>query len=285
MAKANLLFSGASFKASHNSYSFKPPVVRQLAWDSRKRYRAGCRGLELDVVQRKGGWDWSVQHGGGYVSDKAVQLQAYLGGLAEWSADMQGKHEVVTVHIDLKNSEGADSAFPAEFDSYLAKAMAGADVFTPGELLGSQTTLLSAAQDHGWPPIDELRGKFLFCLTGHQMSRTEKYTSGSQAQRLCFCDWDVNVAIDRPIPDPGQPNRLFYNFYPLPYNAEWVDALLTIAGREAFVIRAYEVNDHTRWRLALKAGVNVLATDQVFYTPWASVGGSTIVPIKKVKKS
>ena len=278
MADGNLLFSGVSFKASHNSYSFRPPVVSQLAWNTSRPYRGGCRGLELDVVQRKGSWDWSVQHGGGYVGDTAAQLKTYLSELARWSAQRQGNHDVVTVHIDLKNSDGADTEFPGRFDAYVAAAMEGATVFTPGELLGGARTLLAAVREHGWPTLDDLHGKFLFCLTGHQESRTRQYTSGSQAHRVCFCDYDVDVAIDEPIPAPGQSNRLFYNFYPLPYNTAWVDAISNVPEREAFVIRAYEVNDEARWRLALVAGVNVVATDQVFYTPWASVGSSAIVP-------
>jgi hypothetical protein len=217
-----------------------------------------------------------VQHGGDWESRAAAQFNRHLRDLAEWSR-ANGDHDVITVTVNLKNSQLSDTQFPSQFDSYVASEIDRAKLFTPGDLLGGSSDLVSAVRDHGWPTLRELRGKFIFCLTGSQHARTSRYTSASQVDRLCFCDLNINDAVNKRLTIPRHRNRVFYNFYPLPYTYEWKSVIRAIPERELFVIRAYEVNDDGRWKKAIEAGINILATDQVFETTWARVGSAPIV--------
>ena len=55
-----LRYHQASHKASHNSYEREEiPVATQLAFNGRKPHDAGCRGLELDIMQSPRNWAWA----------------------------------------------------------------------------------------------------------------------------------------------------------------------------------------------------------------------------------
>jgi hypothetical protein len=274
---ADTVFTQLAFKASHNSYSV-PPVRAHLDWSAEVRYRGGCRGLELDVRQKEDGWEWAVRHEGPWIDEPAVQLKDYLKGIVKWSADRDGDHDVIMVHINLKDSRLSHTQFPAEFDRYVSRAIGDAEVFTPGELLGGEPNLLTASLQHGWPTLGDLYGKFIFCLTGAQEDRTKRYTDTNTANRLCFCDWEVPDPTKPELPNWEYPNRVIYNFAPFYHRRDWVEAMAGVPDRDAFLIRAYDVNDKETWDYTRTAGVNILATDQVFKTPWAYLGDDLFAP-------
>ena len=277
MAHADKLYSQLVFKASHNSYS-KPPFLEHLDWTPAIPHRGGCRGLELDVIQKKDGWEWAVRHEEPWTDYPPSQLKAFLEKLAQWSAGRGGNHDVIMVHINLKSSRLSNSQFPAAFDSYVRRAMGDAELFTPGELLGDADNLLSAALQHGWPTLGELYGRFIFCITGSQEARTNRYTATELAQRLCFCDAEVPDPTKPKLPDWTRPNRVIYNFAAYYDGDEWVEAIAGVPDRDAYLIRAYGVDVEHAWNDAIEAGVNILATDQILKTRWARVGPPLFVP-------
>ena len=147
--------------------------------------------------------------------------------------------------------------------------MSGSMFYTPGELLGSAATLLDAASS-GWPTARAIWGRFICCMSGGELDRTWTYVDCSLNERLCFVDRNVNETIETGSTFPlDQPNRLFYNFR---YDRLVATKLLVEPEfRPALLFRAYEVNDDVSWAKACRLGVNLIATDQVYFTTWASV--------------
>lgn len=268
-------YSALQFKASHNSYGHQGTLIQQLRWDAQQPHRGGCRGLELDIVQPSRRWAWSVQHGGEYSDEPTDQLSHHLAQLAVWSSQW-ADHDPITLHIDLKNAKRSHQDFPEAFDDYLATHLGADRILPAGSLLNGRPDLLTAVKIDGWPSLEELRGRFIVCLTGGQKKRTESYLATGLADRLCFCDYDLGVAYASSLPDELPPNRVFYNFFPMPSQA-WVKTIGDLRKIRYVVIRGYGINDDYTWQACKDAGVNVLATDQVFQTPWAVIGDEPFV--------
>lgn len=264
-----LTLADVQLKAVHNSYGTgKRTIAQQVTWNPGKPYRGGCCGIELDVVQKPGAWEWSVQHGGEYTGSKSVQLAHYLGQLNDWSAAQRRDHAPIFVHVDLKDSQGSHADFADEFDGYVREAMPDATFFGPAELLGGEATLLDAALAYGWPTVAEAWGQFIVCLSGGQRQRTDVYLQTNLFGRLCFADRDVNATILAGNVDPrAEPNRVIYNLRYDKLGA--LQRLIDPQYRRALIFRVYEVNDEETWQRAQKLGANLLATDQLFVTRWA----------------
>jgi hypothetical protein len=275
-----LTLADVCVKAVHNSYGTgKRKITEQLEWNADRPHRGGCCGVELDVVQENGGVRWCVQHGGEYTDAKSGQLAATLAKLDQWSAQRAGDHPPVFIHFDLKNSRGHHADFPDQFDDYVRAAMPAAQFFTPGELLGGADTLLDAALDHGWPALGEAWGTFIAVLSGNQGQRTKVYLETDLAARLCFADRDIGDTVVEGTFDPrDEPNRIIYNFRYHKLGA--VPRLVAPEFRRALLFRVYEVNDEATWQRARQLGVNLIATDQVFFTKWAvASAGCPVCPL------
>jgi len=281
----DLRYHEVSFKASHNSYEREEaPCFTQLAWTEGRPHVAGCRGLELDIQQSPSNWAWSVAHIGGYSGSADTQLATYLRALVWWSEENRG-HDVVTVLLDLKDTHFADREFPVYLDRYILDAMPRQRIFAPGDLMQGTDDLVSAVRTGGWPRLNDLGGRFIFCLSGNE-ERKATYAATDPARRLCFADVGMKPFSDPPR-DEVRGDRVFYNFklsdsYFVQdgYDGVAADQTNTILvatlewfqQQQGLITRGYDLNTKESWQRAHRFGVNMLSTDKVDRHPWARVG-------------
>lgn len=250
----DLRYNEARFKASHNSYDRAISIREQLRFDRDDPELHGFRGLELDVHQDTGGCDWCVRHEMGECArverfgDAAPGveggcLSAWLTELRSWSDDDRS-HDVITVTIDLKEVTRPET-FRDDFDGVLRSV--GFDdsrVFRPIEVTGH------------WPTLGEMRGLFVFCLSGMESVKS-KYAMSSE--RLCFADISLEPGQRPPEGDP----RLFININWRNFELGQGHTFERPTGRP-YVVRAYSLRDDPAlgsWDGAERAGVNVMATN------------------------
>ena len=152
----------------------------------------GCRGLELDITRHSDSsagtnlsyFQISHQKGG-----SGPPLGAYLGYLLSFHAN-HSKHDPVFVTLDVKSESGSRFKFPKEIDSYLREWFDASLIWTPGDMRArsrSSADLCATVARTGWPRVGELRGKFLFCVSGNEKWKSN-YADDNPKQRLCFAD-------------------------------------------------------------------------------------------------
>lgn len=241
-------YDTVQFKASHNSYARDAPLTGQMVFETTHPWWHGCRGLELDLRQSPSDHQvWSVDHDR---FDPNRLFDRYLRRLELWS-DRHPNHDPILLTLDLKKVYSNQGDFPGDLDAYL-------DTHFDTDRLLSPADVRTAA-GVSWPTLGELRGRFLFCLSGSKGHKQAYASSGTDP--LCFADGDVPVPLaDRPfeLPDDG---RLFLNVYMGAWK-ERLDRLEQLCALPGFVVRAYYVNTDN-WLSAQSAGVNIMATDEI----------------------
>ena len=266
-----LRYHQVSFKASHNSYDRDEPIHDQLIYFPNNPSRCGCRGLEFDIWRHSDAQErfFTVSHdnpNGGY------PLAYYLGLLLSYHLN-DPQHDVILVTIDIKSSQGSVESFPNELDKYILEYFNKKLLFTPKMLF--HNTNLSLCENvirYGWPEIQTMRGKFVFCLSGTE-SWKQNYANSTIQDRLCFSDKDVSDN-NNDIPIPSTGNFVFFNMHIWTdhYNT-WKNTLPKYA-RKNLITRVYEVDAEPLWNKALDAGASVLATNKISNDPWAKVGNT-----------
>jgi hypothetical protein len=271
MDVSHLKYNEVSFKSAHNSEQLKESIAEQLHFDPENPWQGGCSGLELDIVQSRKEWAWSVSHGGFYRSKAPHQLSAYLEALMEWASG-QDRHRVITLHLDIKGNFLSDDEFPEAVDEYLSRIIPADKFFRPASLLGGEhLDLVSGARANGWPTLAELESKFVVVFTGNGR-RKAAYAAHDPASRLCFADRDLHVEMEE-LPDLKKGHRLFLNFH-LRYRTSplWHNTLQALARQPGFVTRGYVINREKLWDRAMSAALNILATDRMSGYPWCGIG-------------
>jgi len=288
----NLRYHEACYKASHNSYLRQElPAISQLQWTDNAHHQYGCRGLEIDLYQSDKNWLWSVSHLPPYSGSIEDQFSSYLQQLATWS-ELNVDHDVITIMLDLKKTRFDDRDFPGFFDSYLRSNFPVERLFTPADLMGSHGNLVKAAVTDGWPRLNDLRNKVLFCFSGNE-KRKRLYANRAPKQRLCFSDHKLGPDDDPPSLVKG--SRVFFNF-DLSDDDLFKDGHHEIGGgfvktklpkllkffqaHHGLVTRGYGLNASWHWNNAHKLGINNLSTDKVTGSQWAKVGD---LPFMKAK--
>lgn len=259
-----LHYNEVCMKASHNSYQKNETIIEQLTWYDENKFNCGCRAIELDISQSKYSKDWSVGHTDSY-DVHCRQLSQFLSDLMSWSNN-NPNHNVITIHLDLKHI--ATDNFPSDLDQYI-KEHFPVKIYTPGELIGNSVNLSQGAVNNGWPIIDELKGKFIICLTGDSNAKAT-YANTLPKERLCFADKDANLDIE-----PKDSNRVFFNFHI--YHDErdkWIETIKKCAGKPNKIIRTYIANSKENWVDCLSSGCNLIATDKISNHTWAKVGNN-----------
>jgi hypothetical protein len=282
---ASPAYNKSQQKGSHNTEQRDETLTEALHFDMNKPYEGGVRNLEFDLVLSNiylgpdDDWASTLQHGGAYDWKKATLRDALL-ILHNWHLANPG-HEVVTVSLDLKDAAGDDATYTRKVEQTFVETLGGANIYTPGQLQGNAATLLAGARAQGWPTIDKLKGKFILVFTGEDsnaaVARRRKYLSQDTKQRLAFVDIDQRTAGN----DPGKPpytngNRVFISIA----FGSLASCELALKAQAAggFATRAYTLNSQSDWDEALRAGINILATDKVKGHSWAKVGNAPIVP-------
>ncbi len=264
-----MMYSHVSFKAAHNSVDRDEiPVTEQLRNPTnRSPHQAGCRGLELDIHDAPNLWEWSVSHTGPYNADANHQLAAYLRLLVSWS-DGHADHEPILITVDIKPMVKSPTRFAREFDRLLAREIGTKRLFTPAELQQDAPTLVEGANRYGWPSVDELRGRFIVCLSG--LEAAKKHYSRAR-NRLAFAD--IRVAHNGRRPGAKTGDRVFVNYRADQTN--WERDARHFAKTDGFVTRLFGIDDPATWQRAIDAGVNVLSTDRVRKYEWATATGTS----------
>jgi hypothetical protein len=273
-AYGSLRYNEVSMKAAHNSYQRDENFVDQLAWSPSQPYQAGCRALELDISQSKNTNMWSVGHTDSYEKDYR-QLSQFLNELSVWSGRNK-MHDVITVHLDLKHVE---PGFPRLLDDYVRSYLhlgTATSVYSPVELMRTESTLAGGAEKFGWPTLDQLRGKFLFCVTGNKDAKAT-YARTLPRERLCFADVDVS---DDSNSNPQSDVCVFFNYNLFTdHKGVWGPVFRRLAGSKKVISRGYVLNGEGLWKAALESGCHLLATDKIRNYKWASVGSSPFVKL------
>jgi hypothetical protein len=271
----SLRYSEVSFKASHNSEERSEDAHATLAWDPNEKYQGGCRGLEYDMTRHSdnsGGGSigfFQVTHSG---SD-GPPLANYLGLLLSWHSQNTA-HDVVSVHLDIKSTEGDYTGFPDEIDTYLGKWFNKSLIFTPQQLTGG-ADLVTYVRQNQWPTLKTLEGKFLFVLTGNEVWK-KFYASDNKARRLCFADVDVSDD-DKNAGPPQTGDRAIFNFnLYTDHESTWKVVVPRYRAAHCLV-RGYVLNGEDLWNTAKTTGVNMLATDKIRGHSWAYVGDAPFV--------
>ena len=133
--------------------------------------------------------------------------------------------------------------------------------------MGQSNNLSEGAKINGWPLLDNLKGKFIICLTGNSKDK-KKYATTLPRTRLCFADKDTD-----PNQIPEDPDRVFFNFH-IYHNKRkyWIKVFKECAKKSNVIIRAYVANSEDNWKDCLDSGCNLIATDRISNHKWAKVG-------------
>jgi hypothetical protein len=259
-------------KGAHNSYQRKEDIHQQLAFNSAKPFQGGCRALEVDfarhsdITHGRSANYFQVTHDQG---GTGTPLAAYLGYLLSFhlAAPM---HDPVFVTLCIKSSQGNKKVFPDEFDTYIREWFDASFLLTPGQLMQGNATLGSSVGRSGWPDLCDIKGQFIFCLSGTE-SWKSLYARTAPKSRLCFADRDITDTTTAVKPSEFD-HRIVANMNLFSDDvATWRDFVPQLRQRNVLV-RGYVLNSKSLWNKALNASVNILATDEVSDHSWAKVG-------------
>lgn len=195
-------------KSSHNSYERAEALIDQLTFHR-------VRSIELDIHNGKGRQDvrdndWFVYHDRLDRKTTCNRLSDCLDELGAFH-DANPDHEVVTVFIDLKN-DWQPGRMAENLDDQLTRPrhMGRSAILTPSDLRGlctrpSNVDLLTAVTgDCAWPTLDQLRGKFIFVLTGGTDRLDAYYPDGGD---VAF----IAPEVDDIDPAALRTDVIFYN--------------------------------------------------------------------------
>lgn len=245
-------------KSAHNSFQKMESVLDQMVYHR-------IRSLEFDFHNSKATrsslkGDWYVYHINVVDANTSCDRLSDCLKLLRAFHDATPGHEPVTVWLDIK-TDWRSGQNPAELDALLNARIGRDNIYAPRELsdgCAGQSQLRSVVRDAacGWPLLEDLRGKFLFVLTGSD-SRLYAY-SGSDAtadSRSAFIAPGLSSAAQVGV-------RSYVVFYNMSDSNRHLGDDVQSAH---FVGRAYYINDSGKWSDAVRYRVNHIATDKVNY--------------------
>ena len=281
----DLRYNETCWKATHNSYAKPESLATQLAHDLAQPHQYGARGLELDLYHDKLMREFWVAHWPPSLETNERPLSHYLQELSAWSG--AGDHDPVTITLDIKKMRGGPDGWQGVLDRYLIRHLGEARIFGPSAFAGAgQTTLVKAVHHQKWPTIGELRGKFVFVLSGTE-ERKKQYVR-QPFERVCFADRSLNLSLIKPSKTSG--NRIFLNCNltaldrfdvetdDIGWDLKTLDRRFDyIVNDTRYVTRGYGLNRSKSWDRAAKLGVNARATDAAAGKEWSKVGATPFV--------
>lgn len=282
-AAPNRRYNEVQQKSSHNSFQRDEALIDQLVYHR-------VRSLELDLHTSKGSsWpitsqDWYVYHVDDW--DPQTTCHRFSDCLDELRSfhDANPDHEVVTVFLDIKDG-WQTSVNPTDLDTRIRAHLPDSMVFKPANWLwnhcSGETTLQGAAENCGWPWLQDLRGKFIFVLTGSSTKLNQYVSYGTtDLARTAFVAHQIDDVDDIDAYDYG----VFFNIkaYGLT-NGSTGDVVLALdVLSRGFVSRAYYLNTHANFYNARAYGVHHLATDRINFEreSWSKTHNSSGWPFK-----
>lgn len=276
---AEIRYNQVRQKSSHNSYNKEEGLYDQfLYWR--------IRSMEIDIHNGKTGrqsltGNWYVYHtdiiDSGTTVDKLSNVITVLQGIQLAVPE----HEVATIFIDLKDN--FDSTHTVEDLDRMLLSLGRDRVFTPGDLSPSSNNLQSAVAG-GWPRLEDLRGKFMFVLTGGGVgSSTDKLNvyvdNGNKAnQRAAFIAPRISTTADI----TAKNYVVFFNL-----ETSQAASLGPQVFSKGFVSRVYTANSQGDWNTAVNGQIHLIATDKVnsFVDPWAQTDNDKGWPFQGIQIS
>ena len=270
-------YNQASYKQSHNSYDRDEDSHETLLFHPDNPGNAGCRGLEYDIWRHS---DSSNGRSLGYFTvahstSSGPPYANYLGYLLSWHlADV--RHDVVFVTVDIKSSGGSKETFPDEIDNYMREWFNAGIMYTPGQLSPNSDDFVAYVKANGWPELDALRGKFVFCLSGNEDWKSY-YARTNPRQRLCFADQDFSDDKKVTVPTSGQRIIFSSNLFNSNFDT-WKQSIASLRAAN-LIARGYVLNGEDIWNHARDAKLNAFATDKITGHSWAHVGSTPFVQL------
>jgi hypothetical protein len=252
-------------KSSHNSFQREEGIYDQfLYWR--------VRSLEFDLHNDKGlsqnlTGNWYIYHV--YISDddttvdKLSDLMTVLQGLQRAVPE----HEITTIFLDLKD-DWDDTHTPEQLDSLLIDALGTNHILRPRDLATSNDLQGGIARS-GWPHLSSLRGKFVFVLTGGNLSEEDsklnEYVAdgGTAHERACFIAPGISTVADI----TAKNYAIFFNL-----KESQASALAPSVFSAGLVSRIYEADSETTFKAMKTDQVHHIATNKINarVDPWSA---------------
>lgn len=251
------------------------------------------RALELDVhFNGKRPGVWSVYHTDNLHNTFCATLDDCLKQLQVFHYVVPN-HDVVNIVIELKELWGHvfDGAHTIEqFDAVLRRALGDA-LYTPRDFAArcaAGSSLRACARDIGWPPVEELRGKFIVNVLGnfnYNANDWVEYASGHGGvlERAGFpmrsilddngdgctgvIDEGVHDAFDSRALAAARDASIFWQVEQLDYPG--IDQFLDEHG----VVRGHSAPTYNEQRDRLTRGFQLIQTDH----PWHVIGDEQLL--------
>lgn len=225
------------------------------------------RSLEIDVHGKDGlPGDWEVYHVDTGTATHVKYLSDYLELFYAYHTT-NPQHEVITIWLDgrgifsprrpgLPDYEDMDTLLLGTFGSDV--------IFSPEDLWARcpSTTkrFLQDAVDFNfgssctWPTLEELRGKFIFVLTGDVDDTLDYANTSTQRAHQFFDSIEGKMHIEDLAPFK---DVVFFNYNGVP--EQWLIEYLHYTFHS--IVRSFDVNDEASFDNALASGVNIIGTD------------------------
>ncbi len=247
-----LLYNDVYQKSAHNAYYHYEGLVDMLLYHR-------IRSVELDL-HPTGEGTWGIYHNTSVEKwhSSCTTLKGCLSQLKVFH-DAVPEHEVVTVWLDMKRNIFGKTAWvsgngPGELKSALYGAIGAENIFTVENLIerGDMAfTAREALADAGWPSLKELRGKFMFVLTGYSDDLQAYMSNGAVA----FAAPEISEAEEM----DNFPNAVFFNF-----NGS-NEATKDVRAR-GFVSRTYKlISSESFWNSSIENNTHHIAVNEVNY--------------------
>jgi hypothetical protein len=189
-------------------------------------------------------------------------------------SQVQPNHLPIFISLNLKTDpiqlSGAAVPLPFDVDAFhslhsdIVTTLGEERVITPSEVQGSNISLRAKVTTDGWPPLDQLRGRFLF-LVDEKLEKTALYLKAfGEQERLLF----LNLPPEHDqaaILIMNHPDRAFDAIQDLVHEGYLVRTRADADTREA------RTEDAGRMQLAFDSGAQFISTD--YYQPDPRFGG------------
>jgi hypothetical protein len=149
-------------------------------------------------------------------------------------------------------------------------------LYRPGTFSPYSDDFVAYVKANGWPEVDDLRGKFVFCLSGNADWKSY-YAQTNPRARLCFADKDFDDGKTVTVPTTGQQIIYLSNLYSSNFDI-WKNSIASLRAAN-LITRGYVLNGEDLWNKAKDAKLNAFATDKITGHSWAYVGSTPFVQL------
>jgi hypothetical protein len=246
---AYLKYNEIQQKNSHNSYERLEGLLDQMIYHH-------LRTVEIDAHIGATPGLFAVYHDAGYFQSYSSFHRLVDGvTLLQEFHDMFPNHQIVTIFMDLKGGLSGSDHTVDDYDNVISQL----PLYTPADAQGNATSIQGGIDQFGWPEISDMRGKFMWILTGGQ----DDYCSNDQdcGQQQAF--------VAQSVKDATEIGRKSYSVFYNQNIAKDPDVPIGPAVYKAgYIGRAWHSDDNNtpkKWALAESHQYQHIATDRINY--------------------